>query len=311
MSEGARNTRRFYGASSSGAGSASYRDGGGGIGLPPPARSSDVNTGILDENVLALVFRCINFDPKALCTVSRVSRRLRAVAERVLWRELCLSRAPRMVASLTGGAPSGGGVLLPGAPPPPPPGRIVGGWPALAKLLLFCCGAASASVPGHFTGVSRFSKTSGRSFLARRCRGDLLYVSDPCEHAVPGADDDVGAYRGVFRGFMRSRTRACLVGKQAALEARVRCPYCGARVWSMVAAGLVPRSAWRRLGAYEGRLEYYVCVSGHLHGNCWLARLTSSDSEHDGGGGGDDSEDEDDEEDASTEGGSDGGHAAA
>ncbi|CAL4973569.1 unnamed protein product [Urochloa decumbens] len=302
MSEGARNTRRFYGASSSGAGgSASYRDGGGGggIGVPPAARSSDVNTGILDENVLALVFRCINFDPKALCTVSCVSRRLRAVAERVLWRELCVSRAPRMVASLTGGVPP------PGAPPPPP-GRIVGGWPALAKLLLFCCGAASASVPGHFTGVSRFSKTSGRSFLARRCRGDLLYVSDPCEHAVPGgADDDVGAYRGVFRGFMRSRTRACLVGKQAALEARVRCPYCGARVWSMVAAGLVPRSAWRRLGAYEGRLEYYVCVSGHLHGNCWLARLTSSDGEHDGGG--DDSE----EEDASTDGGSDGGRAAS
>ncbi|CAO2182605.1 unnamed protein product [Urochloa humidicola] len=303
MSEGARNTRRFYGASSSGAGgSASYRDGGGGIGAPPPARSSDVNTGILDENVLALVFRCIKFDPKALCTVSCVSRRLRAVAERVLWRELCASRAPRMVASLTG---SGGGVpAAPGAPPPPPPGRIVGGWPALGKLLLFCCGAASASVPGHFTGVSRFSKTSGRSFLARRCRGDLLYVSDPCEHTAPGgADDDVGAYRGVFRGFMRSRTRACLVGKQAALEPRVRCPYCGARVWSMVAAGLVPRSAWRRLGAYEGRLEYYVCVSGHLHGNCWLARLTSSDGEHD-----DDSEEDDD---ASTDGGSDGGRAVS
>jgi len=200
-----------------------------------------------------------------------------------------------MVATLTGVAVGGAA----------PPGRIVGGWPALAKLLLFCCGAASAAVPGHFTGVSRFSKTSGRSFLSRRCRGDLLYVSDPCEHAVPGAADDVGAYRGVFRGFMRSRTRACLVGRRAALETRVRCPYCGARVWSMVAAGLVPRSAWRRLGAYEGRLEYYVCVSGHLHGNCWLARLTSSDGDHDG-----DSEDDDDD-DASTEGHSDDGHAAS
>ncbi|PAN27979.1 hypothetical protein PAHAL_5G122300 [Panicum hallii] len=299
MSDGARKTRRFFGASSSGAGgsgagSASYR---GGVGIGA-ARVSDVNTGILDENVLALVFRSINFDPKALCTVARVSRRLRAVAERVLWRELCISRAPRMVASLTG-VPVG----VAGAPAPPPPGRIVGGWPALAKLLLFCCGAASAAVPGHFTGVSRFSKTSGRSFLSRRCRGDLLYVSDPCEHAVPGAADDVGAYRGVFRGFMRSRTRACLVGRRAALETRVRCPYCGARVWSMVAAGLVPRSAWRRLGAYEGRLEYYVCVSGHLHGNCWLARLTSSDGEHDG-----DSDDDDDDDDASTEGRSDDGH---
>ncbi|KAG0539799.1 hypothetical protein BDA96_03G353100 [Sorghum bicolor] len=104
---------------------------------------------------------------------------------------------------------------------------------------------------------------------------------------------------------MRSRTRACLVGRQAPLETRVRCPYCGARVWSMVAAGMAPRSACRRLGAYEGRLEYYVCVSGHLHGNCWLARLTSSDGDHDG----DDSEDDDDD-DASTEGGSDGGPVA-
>ena len=251
------------------------------------ARIRGVNVGIMDEKVLELVFRALNWDPQALCVVARVSRRLRAVAERVLWRELCVSRAPRMVAALTGGAPAAG--------------RIGGGWPALAKLLLFCCGAASAAVPGHFTGVSRFSKTSGRSFLSRRCRGDLLYVSDPCEHAVPGAADDVGAYRGVFRGFMRSRTRACLVGRRAALETRVRCPYCGARVWSMVAAGLVPRSAWRRLGAYEGRLEYYVCVSGHLHGNCWLARLTSSDGDHDG----------DSDDDASTEGHSDDGHAAS
>jgi hypothetical protein len=286
MSEGARNTRQFFAASTSGSGSstATYRDGGGGgIGV---ARASLVNTGILDENVLALVFRYLNFDPKALCTVSCVSRRLRAVAERVLWRELCVSRAPRMVASLAGG----------GAPP----GRVVGGWPALAKLLLFCCGAAAAAVRGHFTGVSRFSKTSGRSFLSRRCRGDLLYVSDPCEHAVHGADDDVGAYRGVFRGFTRSRTRACLVGRRAPLETRVRCPYCGARVWSMVAAGMAPRSACRRLGAHEGRLQYYVCVSGHLHGNCWLARLTSSDADRDA----------DSEDDASTEGGSDGPHVA-
>ena len=283
MSDGARNTRRFLGASSNGAGSAGYRYGGtGGIGA---AWSSDVNTGILDENVLALVFRSINFDPKALCTVARVSRRLRAVAERVLWRELCISRAPRMVATLTGVAVGGAA----------PPGRIVGGWPALAKLLLFCCGAASAAVPGHFTGVSRFSKTSGRSFLSRRCRGDLLYVSDPCEHAVAGAADDVGAYRGVFRGFMRSRTRAWLVGHRAPLEPRVRCPYCGARVWSMTAAGLAPRSASRRLGANDGRLEYFVCVSGHLHGSCWLARISDSEGAGPDGSDADDaSADEDD-----------------
>ncbi|BAB86431.1 putative circadian clock coupling factor ZGT [Oryza sativa Japonica Group] len=300
MSGGTRNTRQFFESSSSGGGGRTsidegrgVRDGGGG--RVAAARGSGVNTGILDEHVLSLVFRSINWDPQAVCTAACVSRRMRAVAERVLWRELCISRAPRMVASLAG-AGAGGAA--------PPPGRIVGGWPALAKMLFFCCGAAGPGVPGHFTRMSRFSKTSGRSFLSRRCRSDLLYVSDPCEHAVAGAGDDLGAYRGVFRGFMRSRTRACLVGRQAALDPRVRCPYCGARVWSMVAAGMVPRTAWRRLGCLEGRLEYYVCVSGHLHGNCWLARLTSSEGEHDAGSGSD--------SDASTQGGGsdDDGHVA-
>ncbi|CAN6327765.1 unnamed protein product [Urochloa humidicola] len=295
MGERGPSMRRLSGASigssggggNAGAGSGAAATGhweGGGGGGNAAARARGVNAGIMDEKVLELVFRALNWDPQSLCVVARVSRRLRAVAERVLWRELCVSRAPRMVAALTGGAPASA----------PAAGRIGGGWPALAKLLLFCCGAAGASVPGHFAPVSRFSKTSGRSFLSRRCAGDLLYVSDPCEHAVPGCAaaagaEDVGAYRGVFRGFMRSRTRAWLVGHRAALETRVRCPYCGARVWSMTAAGLAPRSASRRLGANEGRLEYFVCVSGHLHGSCWLARL--SDSEGAGADGGSDGDD--------------------
>ncbi|KAF6985303.1 hypothetical protein CFC21_003188 [Triticum aestivum] len=287
MSEGTREMRRLrVGSAGGGGGSKANASGGIGIGIADEwssggrgigARIRGVNVGILDEQVLALVFRALNWDPQALCSVARVSRRLRAVAERVLWRELCVSRAPRMVSTLTTGSSAASG-------------RVGGGWPALAKLLLFCCGAAGAGVRGHFAPVSRFSKTSGRSFLSRRCGGDLLYVSDPCEHAAAGAaaDEDVGAYRGVFRGFMRSRTRACLVGGRAPLEPRVRCPYCGARVWSVTAAGLAPRSACRRLGAHEGRLEYFVCVSGHLHGSCWLARLSSSD------GGGEDTDSDDD-----------------
>ncbi|XP_047080272.1 EID1-like F-box protein 3 [Lolium rigidum] len=242
------------------------------------ARIRGVNVGFLDEQVLVLVFRALDWDPQTLSSVARASRRLRAVAERVLWRDLCVSRAPLMVAALT------------------TKGRVGGGWPALAKLLLFCCGtAAGAVVPvpvpvlGHFAPVSRFSKTSGRSFLPRRCGKDVLYVSDPCEHAAPGDDgeDDVGAYRGVFRGFVGSRTRARLVDGRTPLEPRVRCPYCGASVWSVAA----PRGARRRLGAHERRLQYFVCVSGHLHGSCRLARLTSSD----GGAVGSGSDDDDDD----------------
>ncbi|KAF0923390.1 hypothetical protein E2562_006294 [Oryza meyeriana var. granulata] len=254
MSEVARGMRRLSGSSGGGnAAVAGEWDGGGGGG-GNAGRIRGVNAGIMDEKVLELVFRALNWDPRALCVVAREPAAVAAAA-----------------------------------------GRIGGGWPALAKLLFFCCGAAGAGVPGHFAPVSRFSKTSGRSFLSRRCAGDLLYVSDPCEHAVAGAADDVGAYRGVFRGFMRSRTRAFLVGHRAPLEPRVRCPYCGARVWSMTAAGLAPRSACRRLGANAGRLEYFVCVSGHLHGSCWLARLSSSSEDERGADSDSDSNHSDEE----------------
>jgi hypothetical protein len=45
----------------------------------------------------------------------------------------------------------------------------------------------AAPVPGHLTKVWRFSNTSRRSFLSRRCRGDLVY-----EPVVPDTDDDLG-----------------------------------------------------------------------------------------------------------------------
>jgi hypothetical protein len=96
-----RNTRQFRGESSGGdgaagvVGSSRYRDGGG-TGSP---RYSGVSMGILDEQVMSLLFRSHN--------LRLYARRLRAVAERVLWRELCISRAPQMVASLTAAAAGG------------------------------------------------------------------------------------------------------------------------------------------------------------------------------------------------------------
>jgi hypothetical protein len=60
----------------------------------------------------------------------------------------------------------------------------------------------------------------------------------------------------------------------------------------VTAAGLAPRSACRRLGAHEGRLEYFVCVSGHLHGSCWLARLSDSDGDRERDGSGSRSDDD-------------------
>ncbi|XP_010255872.1 PREDICTED: EID1-like F-box protein 3 [Nelumbo nucifera] len=240
---------------------------------PPNDDSETSNSGIQNERILMLVFKSINWDPHVLCLMACVSRKLRAVAKRLLWRELCVSRAPRMVAALINGAPNG---------------RVGGGWHALAKLLLFCCGCqpsrhfrVNQASPGHLVKATRFSKTSGRSFLKKRCQGDLLYVSDPCEHPMGGNEDDLGIYRGVFMRFMNSRTRAYLIGRRVEFEENVRCPYCGARVWSMTAAKLVPKSASRRLGSHDGGLEYFVCVNGHLHGTCWLAPLSSDDEDDD------------------------------
>ena len=244
--------------------------------------SESDDSGILNERILFLVFESIKWDLQAICLTASVSRKLRAIAKRLLWRKLCVYRAPRMVAALANGALNG---------------RIGGGWDALAKLMFFCCGCESTRhfklsrpTPGHFARASRFSKTSGRSFLTKKCRGDLLFISDPCEHPMGDKEDDLGIYRGVFRGFMRSKTRACLIRRQVAFDDRVRCPYCGTRVWSMTTARLVPKSAAKRLGSREGRLEYFVCVNGHLHGACWLVPLLSEEEDCD------DEEEEDDDD---------------
>ncbi|GMI69374.1 EID1-like 3 [Hibiscus trionum] len=243
------------------------------------------DSGIQNERILLLVFESIKWDLQILCLVSSVNHKLRAIAKRILWRKLCVFRAPRMVAALANGAPNG---------------RIGGGWDALAKLMFFCSGCVSTRhfkvsqpTPAHFARASRFSKTSGRSFLAKRCRSDLLFISDPCEHPAGGNEDHLGIYRGVFRGFMRSKTRACLIRRQIAFEESVRCPYCGTRVWSMTAARLVPKSAAGRLGSGDRRLEYFVCVNGHLHGACWLIPLSSDEEVCD------DAEEDDEDNDGS------------
>ncbi|KAF8101706.1 hypothetical protein N665_0201s0030 [Sinapis alba] len=236
------------------------------------------DSGIENEQVLTLVFESISWDIHTICAVASVSRRFCAIARRVLWRLLCVHRAPGMAAALSGSDPSG---------------RIDGGWQALAKLMFFCGGGESTRSPGHFASESRFSKTSGRFFLPKNCRGDLLYMSDPCEHHAVGGggDEHLGVFRGVFREFMRSKTRQCLVRRQAELEEKVRCPYCGGRVWSMKAARLVPKSAARRLGSRDGGMEFFVCVNGHLHGTCWLIPLSSDEEERGFDGEDDDSDD--------------------
>ncbi|XVF20600.1 hypothetical protein REPUB_Repub12eG0014600 [Reevesia pubescens] len=136
----------------------------------PPNRDSDSNDlGILNECIL-LVVESIKWDLKVLCLTASMNHKLGAIAKRLLWQKLFLYRAPRMVAALANSAPNE---------------RIGGGWDALAKLMFFCYGCESTqyfkqscSSLGHFVKVSRFSKTLGRSFLTKKCRGNFFPSSE-------------------------------------------------------------------------------------------------------------------------------------
>ncbi|CBI22281.3 unnamed protein product, partial [Vitis vinifera] len=55
------------------------------------------------------------------------------------------------------------------------------------------------------------------------------------------------------------------------------CPYCKAKLWSMLQAKMIPQSASCRLGAYEDCIEYYVCLNGHMLGICTLLPLSDSE----------------------------------
>ncbi|XP_057849646.2 EID1-like F-box protein 3 isoform X2 [Cryptomeria japonica] len=155
-------------------------------------QTSKADAGILDEKILLLVFKSTNWNPFLLCRAACVCKKWSAIAKRLLWKEFCFSRAPKMVSDLVAGCRCKNGS-----------DRLEGGWHTLARLMFFCGGCQAttnfrikATSPGHFIRTSRFSKTSGRSFLPPVCRGDTLYVTDPCEHVIGQSEEDVGIFRG-------------------------------------------------------------------------------------------------------------------
>ncbi|GLJ18607.1 hypothetical protein SUGI_0331390 [Cryptomeria japonica] len=226
--------------------------------------------GHLSETVLVLVFKSLNWNPRTLCSVACVCKWFEDIAKRILWKEFCLSRAPKMVSDLLSGGSHG---------------TIDGNWNALGKLMIYCSGChdgnnicQSNSIAGHFVYRTRFSRTSGKSFLVQQCRTDTLYVTDPCEHLDQGEDGDVGLFRGIFKAFGKSKVRKMLIERQVELHPKESCPYCRTKVWSMVQANMISRSAYRRLGAYEDQIEYFVCLNGHLLGVCTLLPLSDSET---------------------------------
>ncbi|KAB2629017.1 TMV resistance protein N-like [Pyrus ussuriensis x Pyrus communis] len=223
--------------------------------------------GHLNADVIFLVFRQLNWNPKLIATLSLVCKWIDDLAKRVLWKEFCRTRAPNMMFDLQ----SSGSHC------------VDGNWRVLGKLLIYCAGSLkgglfkSIQIPGHFVYRTRFSKTSGKSFLLPQCRRDVLYVSDPCEHLGQGEEGDVGFFRGVFMSFSMSKVREMLIKKRAQLHPTDVCPYCKVKLWSMLQAKMIPKSASCRLGAFDDCIEYFVCLNGHMLGICTLRPLSDSE----------------------------------
>jgi hypothetical protein len=190
--------------------------------LPELLDVTSPELGLLDEKMLLLVFRAANWDPFLLCTSARVCKRWADILKRVIWKEFCLSRAPKMVSHLLSGGRDGG---------------IPGGWEPLGKLMFYCPGCHASNhfiaktIPGHFVWKTKFSRTSGKQFLVPQCQADILYISKICEHLDNGDDDDLGLYRGIFRAFGTSKTRRMLLERGAKLEENELCPFCCDKVW--------------------------------------------------------------------------------
>ncbi|TKY50206.1 EID F-box protein 2 [Spatholobus suberectus] len=229
--------------------------------------SCQCTKGHLSEDVIFLVFQHLNWNPNLIAKLSCVCKWFDDLAKRVLWKEFCQARAPKMMLDLqSSGSHSADG-----------------NWSALGKLLIFCSGCKegglfnNVQVPGHFVYRTRFSRTSGKSFLMPQCINDVLYVSDPCEHIDQGEEGDLGFFRGIFKSFASSNVRRMLINRGAQLHQTEICPYCKARLWNMLQANMIPQSASVRLGSSEDCIEYYVCLNGHLLGVCTLLPLSDSE----------------------------------
>ncbi|PKA46933.1 EID1-like F-box protein 2 [Apostasia shenzhenica] len=223
--------------------------------------------GHLSEDAIFLIFQHLKWNPRLIATISCVCKWFDDIAKRVLWKEFCKTRAPKMMLDLqSNGSHS-----------------VDGNWKALAKLLIYCSGCSkgglfdSTHIPGHFVYRTRFSRTSGKSFLIPQCRTDVLYVSDPCEHLDQGEEGDVGLFRGVFKSFSVSSVRKMLIDRGVKLHPKEVCPYCKAKVWNMLQAKMIPKSACSRLVAFDDSIECYVCLNGHMVGICTLLPLSDSE----------------------------------
>ncbi|GAB4827349.1 EID1-like F-box protein 2 [Ancistrocladus abbreviatus] len=187
----------------------------------------------MSEDAIVLVFEQLNWNPMLNAAFSCVCKWSDDLAKRVLWKEFCQTRAPKMMIDLqSSGSRS-----------------VEGSWRTLGKLLIYCSGCSRGGlfnnihILGHFVYKTLFPRTSRQSFLLPQCRSEVLYVSNPCEHLDQGEEGDIGFFWGVFKSFSMSKVHKILIKKEAQLHPTAMCPYCKAKLWNMLQAKMIPQSA--------------------------------------------------------------------
>lgn len=84
-------------------------------------------------------------------------------------------------------------------------------------------------------------------------------------------------FRGIFKSFASSKFKKVLIERQANFHPNEVCPYCKAKLWDLLQADLIPRTAALRLDAYDDSVEYYICLNGHIIGLCTLMAVSDSE----------------------------------
>ncbi|KAK1297021.1 EID1-like F-box protein 2 [Acorus calamus] len=90
--------------------------------------------GHLSEDAIYLVFQHENWNPTFIAKLSCVCKWFDDIAKRVLWKEFCRTRAPKMMLDLQSNGSH----------------NVDGNWKALGKLLIYCSGSRKG---GLFNGI--------------------------------------------------------------------------------------------------------------------------------------------------------------
>ncbi|CAB4274854.1 unnamed protein product [Prunus armeniaca] len=229
--------------------------------------SCQCTKGHLSEDAIFLVFQQLNWNPKLIATLSCVCKWFDDLAKRVLWKEFCRTRAPKMMIDLqssgshsvdgTGGR--SGNCLF-----------TVQDLRRVASLIPF------KSLVTLFIGPGSLGHL-GRAFSCHNAEQMFCMCLIPVNILTKVKRGMLVFFRGVFKSFSMSKVRKMLIKKEAQLHPTEVCPYCKAKLWSMLQAKMIPQSASCRLGAYEDCIEYFVCLNGHMLGICTLLPLSDSE----------------------------------